>query len=112
MINTHCLLGVCHLEINHFRIDLLKAFFTLCPAAQEDMLEFFTVAHKPQELLRAESQQQCDKTLHVHWHRWHRACHDLELVEVQTLQEFCIGSPDSLVLSLFCFSAEMEYGCV
>ena len=46
MINICCLLGICHLEINHFRIDLLTAFFTLCPAAQEDMLEFFTEAHK------------------------------------------------------------------
>lgn len=45
MINIHSLLGICHLEINHFRIDLLTAFFTLCPAAQ-DMLEFFTEAHK------------------------------------------------------------------
>lgn len=46
MINIHCLLGICHLEINHFRIDLLKAFFTQRPAAQEDTLEFFTEAHK------------------------------------------------------------------
>lgn len=46
MINICCPLGICHLEINHFRIDLLTAFFTLRPAAQEDMLEFFTEAHK------------------------------------------------------------------
>lgn len=46
MINIRCLLGICHLEINHFRIDLLTAFFTLCPAIQKDILEFFTEAHK------------------------------------------------------------------
>jgi hypothetical protein len=28
MINIHCLLAIYCLEINHFRIDLLTAFFT------------------------------------------------------------------------------------
>lgn len=46
MINILYLLGICHLEMNHFRIDLLTAFFALCPAAQEDMLELFTEAQK------------------------------------------------------------------
>lgn len=43
MINIHCLLAIYCLEINHFRIDLLTAFFTLgvflpqrlyCPSSQ------------------------------------------------------------------------------
>lgn len=34
MINICCLLAICHLEINGFRIDLLTAFFTPRPAAR------------------------------------------------------------------------------
>lgn len=69
MINIYCLFGICHLEINHFRIDLLTAFFTQCVVLPWRSHWSSSQTHEQAEMWGKERQQTaCQSARHTQAH--------------------------------------------